>query len=410
MNTEITVNKATTDKGVVFYDDACGFCIAWVHRFGPALSRRGFSFAPLEGERTEMRVRLSGGQTLGGADAIVALAGRIWWAWPLWLLAHLPGAMPMLRAGYRFIAKRRHCINGVCAIRKRSTWTDWLPLIVLPAFALLAMNALPPWVFMWVLAVAVFLGCKWLVWRRAGATVRSASTLRKLGYWLAWPGMDVAAFLVGRTTVKPSSLAWIVALLKTTLGVALIWLVAKNVFAPPGIVTGWIGMIGVVLVLHFGTFHLLALFWQNNGVPAKPLMRAPLLATSLSDFWGSRWNTAFNALAHDLAFRPLARRFGIAGAMFGTFLISGVVHDFVISVPARGGFGLPTAYFALQGAGVLLERSRFGRALGLGKGWRGWLFVLLVTAAPAYWLFHPTFIHNVILPMLEAIGATLNSL
>jgi hypothetical protein len=29
----------------------------------------------------------------------------------------------------------------------------------------------------------------------------------------------------------------------------------------------------------------------------------------------------------------------------------------------------------------------------------------VVTAGPAYWLFHPIFIRNVILPMLHALGA-----
>jgi hypothetical protein len=109
---------------------------------------------------------------------------------------------------------------------------------------------------------------------------------------------------------------------------------------------------------------------------------------------------------HNLAFRPLARRAGVAWATLGVFLISGVIHDIVISLQARGGFGLPTGYFVLQGAGVLIERSRLGRTLGLGGDVRGRLFMFVFTLGPAYWLFHPIFIRNVILPMLQAIGAT----
>jgi alginate O-acetyltransferase complex protein AlgI len=174
------------------------------------------------------------------------------------------------------------------------------------------------------------------------------------------------------------------------------------------LLTGWLGMLGVVLLLHFGLFHVLALFWRGNGRNVVPLMRAPLLATSLADFWGNRWNTAFNALAHNLAFRPLVRRIGVGWATLGVFLISGLIHDLVISLPARGGYGLPTAYFLVQGMGVLFERSRTGRAFGLGRGGRGWLFTFIVTAAPAFWLFHPSFIRIVILPMLHAIGAIWN--
>jgi hypothetical protein len=170
------------------------------------------------------------------------------------------------------------------------------------------------------------------------------------------------------------------------------------------IANAWVAMFGLTLILHFGAFHLVALVWQRAGVPAKPLMQSPATANSLADFWGARWNTAFNKLVHDLAFRPLARRAGIARATLGVFGISGIIHELAISFPARGGYGLPLSYFLVQGAGVLIERGSFGRALGLGHGIRGWLFVFIFTVGPAYWLFHPTFVQNVILPMLQTIG------
>jgi alginate O-acetyltransferase complex protein AlgI len=77
----------------------------------------------------------------------------------------------------------------------------------------------------------------------------------------------------------------------------------------------------------------------------------------------------------------------------------------VITVPARGAYGLPTGYFVLQGLGVASERTRWGRRLGLGQGWRGWAFTVLVVAGPAFLLFPPPFVHRVILPMLGVIGA-----
>jgi alginate O-acetyltransferase complex protein AlgI len=92
------------------------------------------------------------------------------------------------------------------------------------------------------------------------------------------------------------------------------------------------------------------------------------------------------------------------------FLASGIVHDLVISLPARGGWGGPTIYFVVQGLGLLVERSRIGRSLGLARGWRGWLYAMLVLVAPAYWLFHPPFIRTVVLPFLTAIGATSSDL
>jgi alginate O-acetyltransferase complex protein AlgI len=164
-------------------------------------------------------------------------------------------------------------------------------------------------------------------------------------------------------------------------------------------------MLGAILVLHFGVFEIAALLWQNLGIDAPALMDAPLRATSLAEFWGTRWNTGFHQLAHDLAFRPFHKKLGPGTAGFLVFLLSGLVHDLVISLPAHGGYGLPTLYFALQGGGVAFERSRAGRRLGLRKGRSGWLFMAVVTAAPAFWLFHPAFVLRVILPFMETIHA-----
>ncbi len=55
--------------------------------------------------------------------------------------------------------------------------------------------------------------------------------------------------------------------------------------------------------------------------------------------------------------------------------------------------------------GCDLERSALGRRLGLQKGPTAWLFMLIVTAAPAFWLFHPPFVMRVILPFMRAIHA-----
>lgn len=386
------------------------------------LVRRRFILVPLQSPEAarrlnlarpalleEMQLLLGEGRKLGGADAIVEIARRIWWVWPLWFLSRLPGAMPLLRAAYRVLAANRHCANGACLITHRAKSLDWLPLLVLPVAAIAIRPALPDWVFMWALAFAIFFGCKWLTLRRACTGRPRPPRLTALAYLFLWPGMDANAFLVRRAVNSAALHDWAGAITTTLAGVGLLWLAATGARATEPLLTGWLGMIGVVLLLHFGFFRLLALAWQTAGRDVKPLMRAPLLATSLADFWGNRWNTAFNALAHDLAFRPLVRRAGVVGATLGVFLISGVIHDLVISLPARGGYGLPTAYFCVQGLAVLFERSRAGRAIRLGRGGRGWLFVIIATAAPAFWLFHPAFIHNVILPMLQTIGALWNT-
>ena len=42
---------------------------------------------------------------------------------------------------------------------------------------------------MWLMAFAIFFGCKWLTWKRACRTGLHPSTLGSLGYLFAWPGM-----------------------------------------------------------------------------------------------------------------------------------------------------------------------------------------------------------------------------
>lgn len=118
MTTETTKTNDTLPLcGHVLYDDRCAMCTGLARRFEPVLRRRGFALAPLEaGPRTVMRVVAANGRTSGGADAVVFIARRIWWAWPLWAFSHLPGAMPVLRRAYRWIANHRHCMGGVCKV------------------------------------------------------------------------------------------------------------------------------------------------------------------------------------------------------------------------------------------------------------------------------------------------------
>ena len=82
--------------------------------------------------------------------------------------------------------------------------------------------------------------------------------------------------------------------------------------------------------------------------------------------------------------------------------MSGLVHETVISLPARGGWGGPTLYFLLQAAGAGIEKNAVGRRLGLGAGVRGRAWMLLVTAAPLPLLLHAAFTDRVIMPMLQA--------
>jgi predicted DCC family thiol-disulfide oxidoreductase YuxK len=109
-------------NGSILYDAECRMCRDMMRRFERTFTSRGFVFAPLQlelkpGERpSEMRVRTTDGRDFGGADAVLFLAGFVWWGQPLRWFAKIPGARKLLHRIYREIASRRTCHNGACLL------------------------------------------------------------------------------------------------------------------------------------------------------------------------------------------------------------------------------------------------------------------------------------------------------
>ncbi|TWU12447.1 hypothetical protein CA54_12710 [Symmachiella macrocystis] len=278
----------------------------------------------------------------------------------------------------------------------------WLPLFVLPVVAMWSTRNSAAWLCMWALAFSIYAGLKWLSYSKYVEN-HVCTVRRAIGYLVAWPGMDAKSFLsTSRNVAPPHPREWCAAVAKTVIGCALIGiavaLVDWNIW-----VAGWMGMVGITLALHFGVFHLLSTAWRQAGIDACPIMHAPLLATSLNNFWGKRWNLAFRDLAHTYVFRMCVGRWGIAAATMAVFVVSGVIHDVVISLPARAGYGLPTLYFVVQGAGVMFERSRLGKHLGLRHGAVGRIYCAALILAPVGLLFHPPFVERVVVPMLTIL-------
>ena len=264
--------------------------------------------------------------------------------------------------------------------------------------------AWPPWALMWTLATAIYAACKLLTWSTSSA--RRAPGWRHAAYLLAWPGMDAAAFLESKPRTPCCRCGeWTQSASHLMLGTLLVFVVARRLPVSDQYAVGWIGMIGIVLTLHFGAFHLLSCVWRRLEFEARPLMNSPLQSTSLGEFWGRRWNTAFRDLTHRYLFKPLAARLGPrAGTLVG-FAVSGLVHDLVISVPAGAGYGGPMLFFTIQGIALLVERSEFGGRIGFGRGAIGRLFTFVSLIAPLPLLFHRPFVVGIITPFMQAIGA-----
>lgn len=264
----------------------------------------------------------------------------------------------------------------------------------------------PRWALMWLLAAAIYWACKILTWSVADRT--GVSRGRQWAYLVGWPGMNAARFFATQEAGRPpapSAPEWIAALGMMLLGGIVFWNAQRWIGTDWPIVLGWAGMIGTILMLHFGSFQLLSCAWRAAGIDAPPLMNQPLRSTSVVEFWSRRWNTAFRDLTHQFVFRPLSYRLGPKWAILLGFFLSGIVHDLVISVPAEGGYGGPTCFFTLQAVAILAERSRLGRWMGLGRGWRGWLFTAMALLLPARLLFHDRFVTVIVVPFMTALGA-----
>jgi hypothetical protein len=67
----------------------------------------------------------------------------------------------------------------------------------------------------------------------------------------------------------PSRRMWAWAILETVVGAVLLWRIARALPLRADLLRGWLGMLGLILLLHFGSFQLLSLFWRSVGIDAK---------------------------------------------------------------------------------------------------------------------------------------------
>lgn len=289
----------------------------------------------------------------------------------------------------------------------KTSIADWIPLAGLFALSVVfARPFIPAWGFVFALSFSIFFGFKWLTLKRAVAGGVRPGLRRAFGYVFLWVGMDAGRFLdESRRPRIPRAGEWTAALLKTALGCAIFWILAREVYESHALAGGYVGFTGFLILTFFGVFHLLSLMWRSFGADASPIMRSPLLATSPSDFWSRRWNLAFRNIDSEFVFRPAARRWGAVPGVLAAFLFSGVLHDLVTSFPVNAWYGAPTLYFMIQAGGVILEKSRAGIRAGLASGPRGRAFTIAIVTAPVLLLFHPPAIEHAFIPFMRAAGA-----
>ena len=262
---------------------------------------------------------------------------------------------------------------------------------------------MPGWAVMWGLAIAIYFLLKLLSWWHRKPIV--VALWKHLAYLLFWPGMNVDSFLNPKNlkVVSPPRMEWSLACVNLAIGLGCLVIVVSMISKFDSYLAGWAGMIGLIFSLHLGLFHLLSLLWRGCGLQADPIMNWPIASQNLAEFWGRRWNLAFRDLTNHFLFRPLIGRLGPTGSLLTGFVVSGLIHELVISVPAHGGFGGPTTYFALQGVVLCVTHSRFGKTVGMDRGPWGRIVCAVTSLLPLPLLFHRPFVENVIIPFLRVM-------
>ena len=226
----------------------------------------------------------------------------------------------------------------------------------------------------------------------------------KLLFGLPWPGFDAGRFKT-RTNDGSSQDRLVGGGVRLLAGTFVMMVAASNL-DEWGEAAAWLGVTGILLIVHLGYADLLTWVARDRGYAVRPLFDRPWASRSLAEFWTRRWNVAFVEMDRIL-FLPILRRWLDArAAAFGVFLISGVLHELAISYPAGSGFGKPMAYFGIHGIAVYAERTIVrvhNRPLWLARTW-----TVLVVVIPLPLLFHEAFRTELIVPLLEVIGQVLS--
>jgi len=158
-------------------------------------------------------------------------------------------------------------------------------------------------------AVAIFVVVKVEAARNFVRLSHRQLTLLEVASWMTcWPGLDAAAFFTRRADLEAASQAeWLWSVIKTLGGLGCWLIVAPRLVVTHQLLASWVALLGLLFTFHFGGFHVLTLLWRRAGRDLRPLMQSPIAASSLSDFWGRRWNRAFRDFAHESVFKPLVR-------------------------------------------------------------------------------------------------------
>ncbi len=133
-------------------------------------------------------------------------------------------------------------------------------------------------------------------------------------------------------------------------------------------------------LVYGGAFVL----FRALGVELEELHRAPILSRTVKEFWGERWNRTVSAWLSEHILRPFARRRQAKLGLLASFVVSAVLHGYLVLVTLGDLTALlMSGYFLVQGALVFVEirlrATRWSRPVG-----HVWTVTVMVATSPLF--------------------------
>jgi len=284
----------------------------------------------------------------------------------------------------------------------------WVCLLIAFGFIVFVFNVEQPLLKMLAIIITTFTAMKIVV---VAESYRDKPFKLNFFQWLmfaaGWVGMRPHAFETVRAGNMLSG-GWLLVkrgIARVVFGLLLLALAHFTAILPVNatllfIVNSGIMLVGLSLILHFGFLSISAGLWRFLGADTYLLFRQPANSKSLTEFWGKRWNLAFIEMLSIAVLRPLKTRIGNTAAILLSFLLSGLLHEVAITLPVNAGFGMPIAYFIIQGFAVVAEKQMKKQNVAILNNWfvaKLWLLFWLL--APISLLFPKQFIEEIIQPL-----------
>lgn len=150
----------------------------------------------------------------------------------------------------------------------------------------------------------------------------------------------------------------------------------------------------LALELVLAAAAVIASLLLPRGLQLEPQFDAPYLSTSLTDFWGRRWNIMVSSILRPSVYLPVRSRCGRPAGVLATFFVSGLMHEFMFwYITLAPPTGEVTAFFEIHAVCVVAEEV--ARRLG----WRfpaplATPLTLGFVAATGFWLFFPPILRS----------------